>query len=606
MFEGLFEAAPDATLLVNDEGRIVRLNRQAELMFGYDRAELLGRPVEVLLPTRFRGRHAKHRASFYTEPRTRLMGAGLQLFGRRRDGSEFPVAVMLSPLQTEAAMFVISVVRDITERVQSEEALRRQKEFSDRLINSSLDGIFAFDRECRYTHWNPAMERITGVARAKTLGQCAFDVFPFLVEIGEDKYFYESLAGRASIARNRPYTVPETGRAGFFEGYYSPIRDEAGEVVGGLAIIRDITERKQVEEALQGSEARFRAIFEKAAIGIALLDLEGKVVDSNPAWQRMLGYSADELRGMPFSEYTHPADLKVNMLLVQELAAGTRDHFRLEKRYLRKDRQMVWGNVTVSLVRDADGKPQFMIGMVMDITERKQMEAELAEVQRRLMEGREAERLHLAQELHDGPLQDLIGISYRLAELAEGLPDEAGVGQMVAAQATLQQVLRMLRAISGELRPPALAPFGLEKAIRSHAEDFQRQHPELKIRFELMPDGQALPEQVRLALFRIYQQALNNVVRHAQASLVSIRFELDAQQTRLEIQDDGRGFEVPKRWIELVRRGHLGLVGIVERAEAIGGRLEVVSTPGEGSLVRVIVPRLDGKETGDLPGPWTW
>jgi signal transduction histidine kinase len=121
-----------------------------------------------------------------------------------------------------------------------------------------------------------------------------------------------------------------------------------------------------------------------------------------------------------------------------------------------------------------------------------------------------------------------------------------------------------------------------------------------------MPDGQALPEQVRLALFRIYQQALNNVVRHAQASLVSIRFELDAQQTLLQIQDDGRGFEVPKRWIELVRRGHLGLVGIVERAEAIGGRLEVVSTPGEGSLVRVVVPRLDGKETGELPGPWTW
>jgi signal transduction histidine kinase len=247
-----------------------------------------------------------------------------------------------------------------------------------------------------------------------------------------------------------------------------------------------------------------------------------------------------------------------------------------------------------------------MIGMVMDITERKQMEAELAEVQRRLMEGREAERLHLAQELHDGPLQDLIGISYRLAELAEGLPDEAGVGQMVAAQATLQQVLRMLRAISGELRPPALAPFGLEKAIRSHVEDFQRQHPELEVQFKLMPDGQALPEQVRLALFRIYQQALNNVVRHAQASLISIRFELDAQQTLLQIQDDGRGFEVPKRWIELVRRGHLGLVGIVERAEAIGGRLEVVSTPGEGSLVRVVVPRLDGKETGELPGPWTW
>jgi PAS domain S-box-containing protein len=356
---------------------------------------------------------------------------------------------------------------------------------------------------------------------------------------------------------------------------------------------------RESEAALRESEARFRAIFEKGAIGISLLDLEGHLLVSNPAFQEMLGYSEAELEGMDFAEYTHPADVKSNRDLFQELVAGKREHYRLEKRYLRKDRQMVWGHLTVSLVRDATGKPQFVVGMVKDIAERKQMEAELAEVHRQLMEGREAERLHMAQELHDGPIQELVALSYRLAELWNLLPDEASAGQVVAAQATLHRAVTALRTISHDLRPPVLAPFGLEKAIRSHVEGFGQAHPELEIELDLMADGQELPEPMRLALFRIYQQALNNIVRHAEAHHVLIRLILDAERIVLEIQDDGRGFQMPKRHIVLVRQGHLGLVGMAERAEAIGGSLEIISAPGTGTLIRVVVPRSSAQATID-------
>ncbi len=228
------------------------------------------------------------------------------------------------------------------------------------------------------------------------------------------------------------------------------------------------------------------------------------------------------------------------------------------------------------------------------IAERKRAEAELAEVRRRLMESREAERLHLAQELHDGPVQDLYGISYQLAGLGDSLHDETGMAHLAAGQATLQQVIQTLRVICGELRPPTLTPFGLERAIRSHAERFQTLHPELDVRLDLMPDEQALPERVRLGLFRIYQQMLSNVVRHAEARQVTIRFQLDGKQAVLEIQDDGRGFTVPTRWIELARRGHLGLIGAVERAEAVEGQLKITSAPGKGTLIRVSVPYRNG------------
>jgi signal transduction histidine kinase len=224
-----------------------------------------------------------------------------------------------------------------------------------------------------------------------------------------------------------------------------------------------------------------------------------------------------------------------------------------------------------------------------EINERKRIEAELAEIQRRLIDSREAERLNLAQELHDGPMQDLYGLAYQVGLLKGESPGENG-DLVDTFQKKLQQVIQALRIIAGELRPPSLVPFGLEKAIRSHLENFEPAKANLKIHLHLMPDGERLSERIRLALFRIYQIALMNVVRHARANQVEIRLILEPELVVLEIQDDGRGFQVPSRWIDLARQGHLGLVGASERAEAVGGELKIDSRPGQGTKVRVSVP----------------
>jgi signal transduction histidine kinase len=169
--------------------------------------------------------------------------------------------------------------------------------------------------------------------------------------------------------------------------------------------------------------------------------------------------------------------------------------------------------------------------------------------------------------------------------------DSSSQDQLAAARSTAQEVMNTLRVICGELRPPALAPFGLEKAIRSHAGQVQELHPEIKIGLDLMPDGQSISERVRLALYRIYQHALLNVIRHAQARSVLVHFAFDSEQIELEVRDDGLGFEFPNRIVNMVREGHFGLVGAAERAQAIGGRLEVFSVSGKGTTVRVTVPR---------------
>jgi signal transduction histidine kinase len=241
-----------------------------------------------------------------------------------------------------------------------------------------------------------------------------------------------------------------------------------------------------------------------------------------------------------------------------------------------------------------------VISAIRDISARKAMEVELAELQRRLIDSMEAERLYLAQELHDSAIQELYGITYQLKALESTLTTTGSDSPVEPKQVTgfvdssldsTQVVINLLRSICGELRPPALAPFGLEKAIRAYLEKLSEKQAELTIHMELANDGQSIPEHQRLALFRIFQHSVNNVIRHAEAKNLTVRWNLMEDQAVLEIEDDGRGFELPTRWIKLAREGHLGLVGTLERAQAIGGQLHISTSPGQGTLIQVTVPR---------------
>lgn len=215
----------------------------------------------------------------------------------------------------------------------------------------------------------------------------------------------------------------------------------------------------------------------------------------------------------------------------------------------------------------------------------------LTEAYKRLVEGREEERLHMAQDLHDGPVQDLYGILFDLDSLSRQVRDHETRVSLRALCEMTEHVIRALRAVCVDLRPPVLAPFGLEVAIRSHAQSLRESQPELDIQLDLMPDGTTLPESVRLALFRIYQEAINNIVQHAAAHMVVIRLIIQAQRVILEIQDDGCGFDVQECWVSLACRGHLGLLGITERAAALGGHAEIVSAINAGTRVRAMVPQ---------------
>jgi PAS domain S-box-containing protein len=249
------------------------------------------------------------------------------------------------------------------------------------LIEASVDGILAFDRECRYIAWNRAMESISGLKRDEVLGKSAFDVFPFLKETGESEFLLEALAGRSVVAENRSYAVPETGRVGFFEGYYSPLRNEGGQVIGGIAIIRDITERKQAEELANEAHRRLSLHIENTPLAVIEWDEDFRVSRWSPSAETVFGWKAEEVLGKTVEEwkFVHPEDWDA----VSEVAYRQRQ--RLERHGVSRNRNYTkQGNVLHcdwynSVLYDASGRLISILSLVLDVTARKRVEEAMRE-----------------------------------------------------------------------------------------------------------------------------------------------------------------------------------------------------------------------------------
>jgi PAS domain S-box-containing protein len=244
-FGALLESTPDATLIVNAMGRIVLANSQAARAFAYDARDLIGEPIEVLLPERFRGTHVGHRSAFSQQPRTRTMGRGLELFGRRRDGFEFPVEISLSPLATDEGMMVMSAVRDITDRKKAEQKFRG-------LLESAPDAMVIVGRDGRIGLVNSQLERLFGYPREELLGQSVDILVPPRYRghhASHREGFFSQPRPRAMGAGLELHGQRRDGSEFPLEISLSPLETEEGLFVS--AAIRDATERRRFEQSLQ-------------------------------------------------------------------------------------------------------------------------------------------------------------------------------------------------------------------------------------------------------------------------------------------------------------------------------------------------------------------
>ncbi len=244
-FGALLESTPDAILIVNAMGRIVLANSQAARAFAYDPGELIGKPVEILLPERFRATHVGHRSLFSQQPRTRTMGHGLELFGRRRDGYEFPVEISLSPLSTDEGTMVMSAVRDITDRKKAEQKFRG-------LLESAPDAMVIVGRDGRIALVNSQLEKLFGYRREEVLGKPVDILVPQRYRAKHAQHragFFGQPRPRAMGAGLELYGQRRDGSEFPLEISLSPLETEEGLFVSGA--IRDATERRRFEQTLQ-------------------------------------------------------------------------------------------------------------------------------------------------------------------------------------------------------------------------------------------------------------------------------------------------------------------------------------------------------------------
>jgi two-component system sensor histidine kinase UhpB len=460
----LLETAAQAIIAVEAGGRIGLVNATAEQMFGYSREEMLGKPIEMLLPERLRRRHRQYRREYFARPVTRPMGIGMELSALRKDGSEFSVEISLSHIEGGDGLLAVAFVSDTTARKQTEAQSHLQ----------------------------------------------------------------------AAVAANM------------------------GEGVG-LVRARDAV-----------------------------------IVYANDRYHELLGYEPGELAGRPVTVLNAGDPAEAQATAQKIIRTLHREGvWRGEVHNVRKDGSTLWTRASISTLEDPEHGTVW-VGVLNDITERKQAEdalhrsrQELRALSAKLISVSEEERRDLSRELHDVLSHKLAALALKtklLERRQKALPDEARA-ELRRLEEEISNVAGEVQQISRQLHPTVLRDLGLEVALREACTVFSNVHG-IPVGFSAKDVPRSLPENVALCVYRVAQECLHNVAKHAQATAVDVALVRTEEGLALSVKDSGDGFDVG----EARGKGGLGLISMEERLRLVNGRFSVRSRPGEGTVVDVFVP----------------
>jgi PAS domain S-box-containing protein len=339
-------------------------------------------------------------------------------------------------------------------------------------------------------------------------------------------------------------------------------------------------ELRQTQEALEISRDRFADLYNFAPAGYCTTDSKDTIIEANHSLAYLLGYDKSAIIHQTFSHFVARMD-KDKYYLYRKRDFSTHMYMSCEIRLVKQTGEPIFVRLESKRAKESN---HLMI-MVIDISEQR-------DLQNRIIDQREKERQKVARDLHDGPIQVLAGLNFTVTGMLMDHPDDEFSQSLAAVQASLREQIQVLRDFSVELRTPLLAHMGLESALRSTLHNFGEKFGDVLIRLAIQHVGPSLTEEASLALFRICQEALQNVSKHTINTVTSVTARLykEDNQVVMEIEDNGTGFHIPENWMDLARKGHLGLVGMRERAEAVGGELLVQSSEDKGTLIRVLVP----------------
>ncbi|MCK9210337.1 MAG: PAS domain S-box protein [Ignavibacteriaceae bacterium] len=583
------ETAADSWLVSNSDGYIIDCNTAACLLFGYTRSEFLALKVIALNPLATSERWKEYWAGMSEKKHDRI-----ERLHYRKDGSVFLAELSTHLVVRDGGEYMCTFTRDITERKKSSDQF--QKIIT--AIEQTADTVVITDQNGIIEYVNSAFLMITGYSREEVIGKTPRILKSSMHSESFYKDFWEKiLAGNTYQAKfiNRK----RSGELYIIEKTITPVKSESGEITHFISTGRDVTEKERIEDELYKNTKILQSYIQYSIAPLVLLDKDFNFLQVNEAYANTCQRDVSEFMGHNHFEF-YPSDAKADF----EKVVNNKEAVRFVERPFVFPDHPEWGvtywDWSLTPILDKMGEVEFLVYALRDVTQRKKGLDEIRKSQEQLralyshlQNAREEERTRIAREIHDSIGQSLTGLKMDLSLLETELAQQEDMrernklyGKIQTMYILLDEMIQSVRDVSAQLRPLILDSLGLVTAIEWQAEEFQKKTgltcecilPKEKV--ELNRDGSTV-------LFRILQECLTNIIRHAKATKVSIKLERKGNHILLEVQDNGIGIDE-----NVVKEiNSLGLLGMKERALVLGGSVDILGNHGSGTIVTVKIPQ---------------
>ena len=620
-YTDFFDFAPVGYFTFNREGLILDVNPTGAILLGADRPSLLNQHFAQFISSDSQPVFSQHSQKLIDTRQKQTCDVKL-LNGHQQAHWVQLESVVVDTDQKAGAQFR-TVIKEITHRKQKESALRSQRDSLMNILESTADGIYIINQDYDIEYANPTLINEFG-------------------PVG-DKKCYEYLADRTDVCpycKNKEILEGKSVRWQWFspknQKTYdlmdTPLKNPDGSV-WKLEVFRDITEYKKTEEALRKardelelrvaertaalqeaneklrhqvfecemaeealreSEQKYSSLVEDALIGVYIIK-DGRIEFANDKFAEIYGYEKEELIGMKSSDLVHPQDRPVIDKMREKRLRGEKVPTEYELRGLKKNGDTIWVMRSFSLINYKDGPA--ISGIVSDLTKRRKAEDALREsgkelriLSNQLLSAEEKERKRIARELHDSIGQALSAIKFSVENALGQLrkvSDQSELEPLEALIPLTQKTIEEVRRIVKDLRPSILDDLGILATINWFCREFQKVYASIRVEADINVREDVIPSALKTVMYRILQEALNNVAKHSAADLVRLSLEQKGHRIIMCIQDNGVGFDVSKAISMTPSRRGFGLASMRERAGLSGADFQITSEADQGTTIRV-------------------
>lgn len=578
-----FERLANSTfesIAIHDKGKILEVNQAFCRMFGYEMNEVIGKSALELAAPESRNLVMKNILSGYDKP--------YEAIGLKKDGTKFHGELIGKSVMYKQQPVRVTVIRDMTEKKKAENELRKW-EF---LFNKSQLGLAIGNMNNNIEAANHAFAEMHGYTQQELIGKPIIMLFPANLHT-EVKNIINKVHKQGHIAFETIHVKKDGSLFPVFIDA-TAVKDENDNILSRVVYVRDISERKNAEKVIRESEEKFRRLFEQSYDLIQSISVEGEILFVNKAWLNTLGYTEKEVKNLNISDIIHPDSLDHCMKTFHKLIEGKAVK-NIKATFITKDGKniIVEGHSTPTVI---NGRVVSTEGFYRDVTKRNQIEQELIDEKNSrisdVLNAQDEERHRIAAELHDGLVQHLTGIFLQVENFKNKIPkiqDKLIFKEIHHIQKLINNVINETKNISYNLMPSIFHDFGLNSALKQLCKKIEKSS-KIKINVNTLNFNVTTSKKLNLCFYRIVQEAMNNILKHAQATTVDIQIFNSKKSCFLILEDNGKGFDINKIYKRKNKKYSMGLTNMEDRIREFGGKIKINSSEISGTAIIIEVP----------------